>query len=277
MVTKRDPESSPAAFLGNELRRARVAAGFSSQDALAARLGFDRTVITKAETGLRPPTSDVLAAWCTACHLDQEMFGRLGTLARRSDGSVPAWFADWTQDIEAEALTLRWFEPLIVPGLLQTEPYARALYATRVALSTDDVDALVAARMARQEILTREAPPMVWVILDEGVLRRPVGGSGVMAEQVRLLLEAAHRPTVRIEIIPASIGAHDGLTGAFTIADLPGQPGAAAYREGARQGQVVTGRDEVTDLTTCWDTLKSEALSRSDSLTLLEEVAKSWT
>jgi transcriptional regulator with XRE-family HTH domain len=277
MATKRDPESSPAAFLGNELRRARVAAGFSSQDALAARLGFDRTVITKAETGLRPPTADVLAAWCAACHLDEEMFGRLGTLARRADGSVPAWFADWTQDIEAEALTLRWFEPLIVPGLLQTEPYARALYATRVALSTDDVDALVAARMARQEILTREAPPMVWVILDEGVLRRPVGGSGVMAEQVRLLLEAAHRPTIRIEIIPASIGAHDGLTGAFTIADLPGQPGAAAYREGARQGQVVTGRDEVTDLTTCWDTLKSEALSRSDSLTLLEEVAKSWT
>ena len=67
MVTKRDPESSPAAFLGNELRRARVAAGFSSQDALAARLGFDRTVITKAETGLRPPTADVLAAWCAAC------------------------------------------------------------------------------------------------------------------------------------------------------------------------------------------------------------------
>ena len=277
MVTKRDPESSPAAFLGNELRRARVAAGFSSQDALAARLGFDRTVITKAETGLRPPTADVLAAWCTACDLDQEMFGRLGTLARRADGSVPAWFADWTRDIEAAALTLRSFEPLIVPGLLQTEPYARALYATRVALSTDDIDALVAARMARQEILTREAPPMLWVILDEGVLRRPVGGSGVMAEQVRLLLELVSRPTVRIEIIPVSIGAHDGLAGAFTIADLPGQTGAAAYREGARQGQVVTGREEVADLMTCWDTLRSEALSRSDSLTLLEEVAKSWT
>ena len=143
MVTKRDPETSPAAFLGNELRRARVAAGFSSQDALAARLGFDRTVITKAETGLRPPTADVLAAWCAACGLDQDMFGRLGALARRADGSVPPWFQDWVQDIEATAVTLRWFEPLIVPGLLQTEAYARALYATRVALSTDDVDALV--------------------------------------------------------------------------------------------------------------------------------------
>jgi hypothetical protein len=209
--------------------------------------------------------------------LDEDMFGRLGALARRADGSVPPWFADWAQDIEAQALTLRWFEPLIVPGLLQTEPYARALYATRVGLSADDVDALVTARIARQELLAREAPPMLWVILDEGVLRRPVGGPHVMAEQVRLLHEATSRPSVRIEVVPATIGAHDGLSGAFTIADLPGQPGAAAYREGARQGQVVTGHDEVRDLMTCWDTLRSEALSRSESLVLLEEVAKSWT
>jgi len=212
-----------------------------------------------------------------ACNLDEEMFGRLGTLARRADGSVPAWFADWARDIEAEAQTLRWFEPLIVPGLLQTEAYARALFVTRVGLSADEIDSLVAARLARQDVLTREAPPMLWVIVDESVLRRPIGGRGVMAEQVRLLHEAAHRPTVRIEVVPTSIGAHDGLSGAFTIADLPGQPGAAAYLEGARKGQVVTGREEVTDLMTCWDTLRSDALSRSESLTLLEEVAKSWT
>jgi transcriptional regulator with XRE-family HTH domain len=276
-MTTRDPAANPAAFLGDELRRARVAAGFTSQDALAARLGFDRTVITKAETGHRPPSADVLTGWCTACGLDEDMFGRLGALARRSDGSVPPWFQDWVQDIEATAVTLRWFEPLIVPGLLQTEAYARALFATRVGLSTDDVDALVTARLARQDLLTREAPPMLWVIVDESVLRRPIGGRDVMAEQVRLLHEAAYRPTVRIEVVPASIGAHDGLSGAFTIADLPGQTGAAAYREGARQGQVVTGREEVTDLMTCWDTLRSEALSRSDSLSLLEEVANSWT
>jgi transcriptional regulator with XRE-family HTH domain len=276
-MTRRDPETSPAAFLGGELRRSRFAAGFSSQDALATRLGFDRTVITKAETGHRPPSADVLAAWCAACGLDQEMFGRLGALARNADGSVPPWFQDWVQDIEATASALRWFEPLIVPGLLQTEAYARALYATRVGLSSDDVDALVTARLARQDVLAREAPPMLWVILDEGVLRRPVGGRDVMAEQVRMLHEATHRATVRIEIVPVSIGAHDGLSGAFIIADLPGQPGAAGYREGARQGQVVTGREQVTDLMTNWDTLRSEALSRRDSLALLEETAKSWT
>jgi transcriptional regulator with XRE-family HTH domain len=274
-MARRDPETSPPAFLGAELRRARTAAGFSSQETLAARLGFDRTVVAKAETGERPPTDDVLAAWCEACHLDDDLFGRLVVLARRADGLLPTWFEDWP-DLEAAATTLRWFEPLLVPGLLQTEMYARALYATRVVLAQDDIDSHIAARLKRQEILDRDNPPMLWVIIDEGVLRRPVGGRHVMAEQVSRLIEAAQRPTIRIEIIHAGIGAHDGLAGAFILAELPGAP-AAAYREGARKGQVVRDPEQVAELTVCWDTLRSEALSRSDSLALLEEAAKTWT
>jgi hypothetical protein len=189
------------------VRRGVTKPGISRCGVRAARLGFDRTVITKAETGDRPPSDEVLAAWCVACQLDEDLFGRMGTLAHRANGSVPAWFQDWVTDIEATATTLRWFEPLIVPGLLQTEAYARALYATRVGLGPGDIDALVSARLARQDVLARETPPMLWVILDEGVLRRPVGGRGVMAEQVRLLHEAAYRPSVRVEFLPSSIGA----------------------------------------------------------------------
>jgi len=274
-MSRRDPETSPPAFLGAELRRARMAAGFSSQEALAARLGFDRSVVAKAETGDRPPTDDVLAAWCAACRLDAELFGRLTVLARRASAVVPAWFEDWP-DIEAAATTLRWFEPLLVPGLLQTEAYARALYATRVLVAQDDMESHISARLGRQEILARPNPPMLWAVLDEGVLRRPVGGRHVMAEQVSRLIEAAQRPAVRIEIIGAGIGAHDGLTGAFIIADLPAAPGAA-YREGARKGQVVRDPQQVAELLVCWDTLRSEALSRGDSLALLEEAAKTWT
>jgi transcriptional regulator with XRE-family HTH domain len=96
-MTRRDPETNPAASLGGELRRARVSAGFSSQDALAAALGFDRTVITKAETRERPPTDEVLAAWCQACRLDVDLFERLVRLARRADGPVPTWFEDWLE------------------------------------------------------------------------------------------------------------------------------------------------------------------------------------
>jgi len=128
-MAKRDPETDPKGFLGDELKRVRLAAGFSSQDAMAARLGFDRTVITKAETGDRPPTDDVLAAWCAACGLPAELvelFARLVVLARRADGPVPTWFEDWLK-AESEAHTLRVWQPLIVPGLLQTAEYARAL------------------------------------------------------------------------------------------------------------------------------------------------------
>src|SRR5258708_2820690 len=85
-MTRRDPEKNPAAFLGAELRRARVTAGFSSQEALAASLGFDRSVVAKAETGERPPTAEVLGAWARACQLDEDLFGRLAVLARSADG-----------------------------------------------------------------------------------------------------------------------------------------------------------------------------------------------
>ena len=91
----RDPETDPAAFFGDELARARLAAGFSSQQALADHLGSDRSVIGKAETGERPPTADVLAVWAKACGADAELFGRMATLARRADGPIPRWFETW--------------------------------------------------------------------------------------------------------------------------------------------------------------------------------------
>ncbi len=127
-----DPASNPAAFLGAELGRARVAAGFASQEALAVRLGYDRTVIAKAETGERPSTPEVADA------LESELFtggpsglvGRLAALARRADGPVPAWFEDWLE-AEREALTLRYWQPIIVPGLFQTAEYARGVAAGR--------------------------------------------------------------------------------------------------------------------------------------------------
>ena len=86
----RDPETDPRAFLGEELARARAAAGFSSQQALADQLGFDRSVIGKAESGDRPPTLDVLRSWVKACSLDEDHYVRLAVLARRADGPVPS-------------------------------------------------------------------------------------------------------------------------------------------------------------------------------------------
>ena len=126
-MTRRDPETEPRAFLGAELLRGRIAAGVTTQEALAGRLGFDRTVIGKAETGDRPPTPDVLAAWCHACHLDPDLFARMAALARNSDGPVPTWFEGWLE-AERDAQMLRLWAPLPIPGLPQTAEYARAVF-----------------------------------------------------------------------------------------------------------------------------------------------------
>jgi transcriptional regulator with XRE-family HTH domain len=274
----RDPEVNPAAFLGDELRRGRLAAGFGSQDALAARLGFDRTVITKAESGHRPPSIDVLTAWCQACGLDVELFVRMARLARRGNGPLPAWFQNWVAQGEELASRLRWFEPLVVPGLLQTEAYARALLTGRIGSPPEAVEERVRARMDRQVVLTREDEPAEFlVVIDEGVLRRGVGGAKVMAEQVEHLIEASGWPNVVIQVIPAATAVHDGVNGAgFAIADFEDGPGLG-YQETTLRGVPVTDPKDVIGLAVAFDRLRAEALPRVASLALLEEAVATWS
>jgi transcriptional regulator with XRE-family HTH domain len=278
MATKRHPETNPAAFLGDELRRARLAAGFSSQDALAAKLGFDRTVIAKAETGERPPTVDVMAAWCTACRLDSDLFRRLAVLARRGNGPLPAWFRDWVTHGEQLASRLRWFEPLVIPGLLQTEAYARSLLTGRIGSQPEEVEARVRARMDRQGVLTREDDPAEFLaVIDEGVLRRAVGGAKVMAEQLEHLIGASGWPNVVIQVIPAATAAHDGVNGGgFAIADFEDGPGLG-YQETALRGVPITDPKDVMGLAVAFDRLRAEALPRAASLALLEEALTTWS
>ena len=276
MATRRDPAASPPGFLGDELRRARLAAGYNSQEALAAKLGFDRSVVGKAESGERVPSTEVLEAWCAACQVDAGLFARLAQLARSANGPFPTWFARWP-DAEEAARTLRWFEPLIVPGLLQTEDYARALLSTRVGESAEQIDAMVAGRMARQAILNRDKPPRCWFMLDEGVLRRCVGSPEIMKIQLTMLLDLACRPDIVVQLIPLDAGAHQGLNGgAFVIADLPGAA-SVAYQDTALAGQILESADDIDSLMLTWDTLRSEALPRNASLALIEKVQETWT
>jgi Domain of unknown function (DUF5753) len=124
--------------------------------------------------------------------------------------------------------------------------------------------------------LKRDDPPTFWVILDEWVLRRPVGGRHVMLEQVNRLIEAARQPHIMIEIIPATVGAHEGLGGAFVVAEFADAP-SVGYQESAVRGQPVEERNDVASLDLTWDILRGETLPRAASLALLEEAAKSWT
>jgi transcriptional regulator with XRE-family HTH domain len=271
-MARRDPETNPAAFLGGELRRARMAAGFSSQDALAAKLGFDRTVIAKAETGERPPTDDVLAAWCAACHLDDELFGRLVVLARRADGPVPRWFEDWLR-AEGEAHTLRIWQPLIIPGLFQTAGYARALF---LAAGADEAKAseLVAARLERQSIFDRAEPPHVVTVLGESVLHKLIGSTAIMSDQLNHLASLGERPNIQVQVVPSASGANAGLSGGFALASCDDAPDV--LRMEAVEDVTEERRALVRHATLVFDLVRGDALPREESRTLILEEAEKW-
>src|SRR5260370_5044709 len=160
MAKDREPRSDLGVWLGEELRGARLAAGYTSQEQFAREIGFDRTVIVKAETGARPPSDDLAGKIAeTFPGLCNGLYVQLATMARKSTGPIPGWFADWL-DAERQAHALRIWQPLIVPGLLQTAEYARALFVA-AGEDADRVEELIAARLERQAILDRPKPPQV--------------------------------------------------------------------------------------------------------------------
>jgi transcriptional regulator with XRE-family HTH domain len=271
-MAKRDPETDPRAFLGAELQRVRLAAGFASQEALANRLGFDRSVIGKAETGERPPTAEVLSAWCTTCQADAELFARLGKLARSTDGPVPTWFEDWLR-AEGEAHALRIWQPLIIPGLLQTPEYARALFV--VAGSDDEkADELVAVRMERQAIFDRADPPHVVTVLDESVLHRLVGSPAIMSDQLGHVGSPTGRAHVQVQVVPSVRGETAGLSGGFALASCDGAPDVVNLN--AVEDVTEERRSLVRHATLVFDLVRGDALPCEESRTLILEAAEQW-
>jgi transcriptional regulator with XRE-family HTH domain len=272
----RETARTPRQVFGAMLRYYRERAGLSRTD-LARQISKSVSLIQAIELGQRAATADVtedlervLPADGALTRLRDEIGDGLGY------GAYPSWFQDWLAS-EREAKKLRTFEPMLVPGLLQTEDYARAVFGARFGITDEEIDEQVTARLRRQEILVRDEPPALWVILDESVLRRPVGGRYVMREQIARLIEACRRPHVSVQVISSSVGAHRGLwAGAFIIANFKDAP-PVGYQETACQGQFVDRRQDVETLVDCWDTLVREALPWAASQALLEEAAKSWT
>ncbi len=271
-MARRDPDTDPKAFLGRELARARKAAGFSSQDALAARLGFDRTVIAKAESGERVPTDEVLDAWCEACDLDRELFGRWAAFARRTDGPIPSWFESWLE-AERQAHMLRIWQPLVIPGLFQTAEYARALFLAAGA-DQDRADDLVTVRLDRQAILERPDPPHVVAVIDESVLHRLIGSPQIMADQLAHLADQAERPNISVQVLPSETGANAGLSGAFDLASADGAP--EVLRMEAVEDVTVESRSLVRQATNIFVRVQADALPRAASLALIREAAEQW-
>jgi transcriptional regulator with XRE-family HTH domain len=269
----RDPETDPRAFLGDELERARLAAGFSSQQALADHLGFDRSVIGKAESGDRVPTPDVLKAWAQACpSLDYEHYARLATLARRADGPVPRWFETWLA-AEASATMLKYWSPIITPALFHTAGYARALLlAAQTDTSEEKIEPLVTAKLERAVILDRADPPDVVALIDELVLHRLIGSPEIMHEQLVHIADLAGRPYVCVQVVPTAVGATAGLSGAVNLASGDGSPDVL-HTDAVPEGHTSETRSLVRKAAVAFERMRGYALPRAQSRDLIMEVA----
>ncbi|MFE7956657.1 helix-turn-helix domain-containing protein [Streptomyces sp. NPDC057413] len=259
-VQNLDPTASPLDYYGWELRRHREAAGLS-QGQLGEIIFCTGSLIGQIETTRRVPTRDFSERADAALGTDG-LFSRLVGLVLRSQ--LPTWFQPFAA-MEAKATYISAYQAQLVYGLLQTEEYARAVLATGM---PDDLDGLVAARMERQRILEREQPPLAWVVLDEAVLLRPMGGREVMWQQLAHLLEFTRHRWVHIQVLPNSAGEHASLAGSFTLMRFEGDPDIV-YTEDLISGHMTASPEIVKDGTLRYARLQAAALSVEDSAALI--------
>ncbi|MGN9805974.1 helix-turn-helix domain-containing protein [Micromonospora sp. L32] len=258
-------------FLGDELRRVRKERGLS-QEELAQRINYSSSLIGMVEIGHRTPSQDFVGRVDAALQAGG-FFARLLALVRAD--AAPPWFREWIS-VEAEATLIRWFEPSLIPGLLQTEEYARAVLSGGGMLREVEIEQRLTSRLARQAVLARDAPPEVVFVVDEAALRRRIGGPAVMAEQFAHLLRVTELPHVDLLVVPVDAGMHAGLAGAFILARTP-EGGEVAHLDTPLRAHLSDRSDDVDSLQRRWESLRGEALPRRASQQLIREVAESWT
>lgn len=251
---------------GHELRRHRHRLEMT-QAQLSKRLGYSEDLISKIETGAATPTIE----FARDCDTMFATHGAIESLARlvRKGGAFPSWMWEWVE-FERKAHTLRNWEPLLIPGLLQTEQYARALLRRRPGATGEQIDEQATARLERQKILEREDPPLLWVMMDEGVLHREVHDADVMRGQLKALIEASQRSNITVQVVRADAPV-PGLAGAFAIASFNGTPDVV-YLESARAGRVTENPEDVQDIMNIWEAIRTEALPPRASLDLIAQV-----
>ncbi|MGW4567984.1 helix-turn-helix domain-containing protein [Streptomyces sp. NPDC004561] len=262
-IRELDPSASPLDYFGCELRRKRDEAGLTQKE-LGAIVFCTGSLIGQIETTLKVPTRE-FAERVDAALLTDGVFTRLVGLVLRSQ--LPTWFQPFA-DLEAKASYISTYQAQVVYGLLQTEGYARAVLETGM---PDKLDELVAARMERQRILTRERPPLTWVVLDEAALRRPIGSHEVMRDQLAHLLSFRDHRWVRIQVLSFDTGEHASLIGSFTNlrfddhADL-------IYTEDLISGHTTANPGTVREAAFRYAHLQASALSVEDSAALIARV-----
>nr|BFD85110.1 helix-turn-helix transcriptional regulator [Streptomyces sp. Xyl84] len=258
-----DPGASPLDYYGYELRRLREAAGLTQRQ-LGEIVNYTASLVGQVETARKLPTP-AFSERVDAALGTGGLLSRLVELVMRSQ--LPGWFQQ-VAELQARSARIYSFEMGMVPGLLQTEAYARAVLG---ALDQSDLDDRTAVRLDRQRIFEKEQPPVYWVILLEAALYLEIDGPETMREQLARLLSFEHHPLINIQVLPFKSGAHAGMTGSFDVYRFATDP-TIVYTEGYGSGHPTANPETVKDCSLRYDHLQAAALSLKDSAELIRRV-----
>ena len=271
-------------ILGSQLRRFREAAGVPPEQA-GYEIRASRSKISRMEHGRVGFKSRDVADLLTLYGVQDEQV-RASMLALAEQASTPGWWSkyddilpDWFEvylGLEGAASVIRTFELQFVYGLFQTGEYARAVTALgNETASAEEIDRRVSVRLTRQSLLTSPEPPQVWSVMDEAVLRRPIGGLTVMRAQLAHLLDVASLPQVTVQVVPFAQGGHAAAGGSFSVLRFaePEVPDIV-YIEQLTSALYLDSREEVDHYLEVMDTLSAQALSPARSASFLAEIAK---
>ncbi|WP_406399722.1 helix-turn-helix transcriptional regulator [Streptomyces sp. NBC_00879] len=266
-----DDKATPRTVLGRRLRRLRESAGLS-QRALADKVGYPHTYLSRVERGEQLP-SDTLAEDLDTHFATDGLLSELLSMAQ--DTSIPD-YGRVVVESEDKAARIQVFGSSLVPGLLQTEGYARALFRESLpGESEEQVSERVATRMRRKRVFEKEEKPFYWAIMDEAALRRPIGGAECMAGQFKFMLNAVQSPHVSIQVLPFAQGAHPLLGGSLSLLTL--RSGATiGYVESFASGEPVESPRRILELTQMFDIARSKAFPESESLTMIRDYLKEY-
>jgi len=275
----------PQRALANALERRREAAGLSREEVSSA-LEWSSMKLWRIETARVTVSAGDVRELALLYHLDDADTQALVELARQA--RRPGWWQGMSQslpagfgvhlELESSARAIRRYDAQFVPGLWQTENYARAVLSARSVASTpEQIERQVVIRMRRQQILDRTSPPPpeIWAILDESVIRRTVGGRDVMRRQLARLLEISKSTTVTLQVLPFSAGAHMAAYGSFSLFD-PSEPAFPVTASSDRlAGTLIEDRpSDVSQYTLIFDHLLATSLNPSESRSLIGEAMR---
>jgi transcriptional regulator with XRE-family HTH domain len=265
--------------LGDGLRKAMEAAGLTGKQA-AAMLGWSPSFVSMLLTGKRQASEVDIAAFLGVCRVKGPQRDRLLALCRDQD--TPGWFQQHGSrmpkqlvtliDHENKAVTISEFEATVVPGLLQTGEYARAVISRVVNVPPEEVEDRVAARLARQSLFSRDRPAAFTFYVHESALRTPVGGAAVMAGQLRQLRWISERSYLSLRVVPIALGAHAAMAGSFRLMEFA-EFKPVAYLESETSSLFLEKPEEIQAYRRILAALADTALSEGQSRELIADLA----